>query len=283
MALSPSSPSCLRVKREDNLFDETVSFEQVVNVLYWGPRLKIPSFHDDASVKEMTVVVQDYIASVHFDDDDSRTPGYDNAFWNGRQWAFGDGDYEVFNSFSNLLDVTTHEVTLALAQFTAELEYEYQSGALNESISDAFASMIKQYYAPGGKQKAKDPDWSLRDMAKPGTAYNSSAVGKDRQVGSMNDYQFLPNTGYGDYSGVHINSGIPNRAFYLVATTLGDYSWEAAGKAWYASLIDPKLQDVSRKRAFKQFVNITCRHAQILGGQPWLDAVKKAWTTVGVL
>ncbi|KAF9281572.1 Translation initiation factor 3 subunit b [Mortierella alpina] len=238
----------------------------------------------------------DYIASVHFDDDDSRTPGYNNAFWNGKQWAFGDGDYEVFGSFSKLLDVTAHEVTHAVTQYTAELEYEYQSGALNESISDVFASMIKQYYAPEGKQKAKDADWligegiflvpgakALRDMANPGTAYNSSTVGKDRQVGSMKDFETLPNTGDGDYGGVHINSGIPNRAFYLAATTLGEYSWEVAGKVWYASLMDPELQDVSRKHAFREFADLTCKHAQIMGGQPWLDGVKKAWTTVGVL
>ncbi|KAF9988801.1 Translation initiation factor 3 subunit b [Mortierella antarctica] len=238
----------------------------------------------------------DYIATVHFDDDDNRTPGYNNAFWNGKQWAFGDGDYEVFNSFSNLLDVTAHEVTHAITQYTAELEYEYQSGALNESISDVFASMIKQYYAPGGKQKAKDADWligkgiflvpgakALRDMANPGTAYRSSTVGKDRQVGSMKDFVTLPNTGAGDYGGVHINSGIPNRAFYLAATTLGEYSWEVAGKIWYASLTDPELQDVSRKHAFREFADITCKHAQIMGGQSWLGGVKQAWTTVGVL
>ncbi|KAF9944925.1 Translation initiation factor 3 subunit b [Mortierella alpina] len=221
----------------------------------------------------------DYIASVHFDDDDSRTPGYNNAFWNGRQWAFGDGDYEVFNGFSNLLEVTANEVTHALTQYTAELEYEYQSGALNESISDAFASMIKQYYAPGGKQKAKDADWLIGE----GIFLVPGVVGKDRQVGSMNDYQFFPNTGYGDYGGVHINSGIPNRAFYLAATTLGDYSWEGAGKVWHASLTDPELQDVIRKRAFQEFAHITCKHAQTMGGQPWLDGVKKAWTIVGVL
>ncbi|KAF9960880.1 Translation initiation factor 3 subunit b [Mortierella alpina] len=238
----------------------------------------------------------DYIASVHFDDDDSRTPGYNNAFWNGKQWAFGDGDYEVFSSFSNLLDVTAHEVAHAITQYTAELEYEYQSGALNESISDVFASMIKQYYAPGGKQKAKDADWligegiflvpgatALRNMANPGTAYNSSKVGKDRQVGSMKDFETLPNSDEGDYGGVHINSGIPNRAFYLTATSLGEYSWEVAGRIWYASLTDPELQDVSRKHAFREFADITCKHAQTMGGQPWLEKVKEAWTTVGVL
>ncbi|KAF9976271.1 hypothetical protein BGZ75_000281 [Mortierella antarctica] len=237
----------------------------------------------------------DYVGSVHLDDDDSRTPGYNNAFWNGKQWAFGDGDYEVFGSFSSILDITTHEVAHAVTQYTADLDYEYQSGALNESISDVFASMVKQYYAPGGPQKANDADWligegiflvpgakALRDMANPGTAYDSSKVGKDPQVASMKDFQKLPNNEDGDYGGVHINSGIPNRAFFLVATSIGEYSWDAAGKVWYASLIDPELQDVGRKDAFKEFADITCKHAEELGGQPWLDAVKKAWTEVGV-
>ncbi|KAF9307777.1 Translation initiation factor 3 subunit b [Podila horticola] len=237
------------------------------------------------------------VGSVHFDDDDGRTPGYDNAFFNGTEMAFGDGDGELFGSFTNNLDITGHELTHGVTQHTANLPYEYQAGALNESISDVFGSMIKQFHAPGGPQKAKDADWligkdlwlpavgpnarALRDMANPGTAYNSPLIGKDPQPATMDGYVVSENDPDGDFGGVHTNSGIPNRAFFLAATSIGGYSWEVTGRVWYASLTDPDLQDVDTTTAFKTFADLTCKHAQAYGPKA-LAAVKKAWTTVGV-
>ncbi|KAF9976272.1 Translation initiation factor 3 subunit b [Mortierella antarctica] len=236
----------------------------------------------------------DFVGSVHYDNDNGRTRGYDNAFWNGEQWAFGDGDYRIFGNFADKLDITAHEVTHAVTQFSANLEYRYQSGALNESMSDVFASMVKQYYAPGGRQKANDADWligegiflvpgarALRDMAHPGTAFDDPAIGKDPQVASMNDFRVLSYSK--DAGGVHIYSGIPNRAFFLVATSIGEYSWDAAGKIWYASLRDDDLQEVESSNAFKPFAELTRKHALLLGGQTWEQAVSKAWREVGVL
>src|SRR3954452_14873263 len=115
----------------------------------------------------------------------------DNAFWDGKEMAFGDGDGDIFGSFTKNLDVIGHELTHGVTQYTAELEYEFQSGALNESMSDVFGSMIKQYY--GGedgqtKVSSADADWligegiflpaitnakALRSMSAPGTAYNN--------------------------------------------------------------------------------------------------------------
>jgi len=186
--------------------------------------------------------------------------------------AFGDGDGEIFGSFTKNIDVIGHELTHGVTQYTADLVYEYQSGALNESISDVFGSMIKQYYYPGGKQKAVDADWligegiflptlknavALRSMKAPGTAYNNPKIGKDNQPSTMDGYVKLPNTGAGDSGGVHTNSGIPNYAFYLVATQLGGYSWEKAGKIWYAALLDEKLQGINTKTAFTVFADLT--------------------------
>ncbi|KAG0301975.1 hypothetical protein BGZ98_007891 [Dissophora globulifera] len=249
--------------------------------------------------------------SVHFDGDPD--PGYDNAFWypNSRhsQWAFGDGDYKLFENFTKLLDVSGHEFTHAVVDYTGILPYWYQAGALNESIADVFGSMIKQYFAPGGPQKVEDADWlvgegiwlvpggrALRDMENPGTAFDISGVTKDLQPAHMDHYADLPM--WDDNGGVHINSGIPNRAFVLVAKALGGFSWDVAGKIWYDSLTDPKLHKVftihdepiknegeqrgRSKDTFKAFADLTIEHARTHSANT-LTAVTNAWKGVGVL
>lgn len=237
------------------------------------------------------------IGSVHFDEDNGETEGYDNAFWDGTEMCFGDGDPQIFNTFTKSLDITGHELTHGVTEKTASLWYEYQSGALNESISDVFGSMVKQY---ADNQKAKDADWligqglfrdpegarALRDMANPGTAYTDNKyIGSDPQPKDMDGYVDLPNTADGDFGGVHINSGIPNRAFYLAATSVGEYSWDPAGKIWYAALTDPalKLPRSTTKNTFKVFADLTIKHAQKIGGSTSVDAITKAWKTVKVL
>lgn len=215
--------------------------------------------------------------------------------------AFGDGDGEIFGSFTKNLDVIGHELTHGVTEHTAALEYEYQSGALNESMSDVFGSMIKQYF--GGtdgttKVLAKDADWligegiflptitnakALRSMSEPGTAYDNPAIGKDPQPKDMDGYKKLPLSDAGDWGGVHTNSGIPNRAFYLVATGLGGYSWEKAGPIWYAALLDPKLKGVNTKKAFTIFADLTIKHALDLYDEETQAVVQEAWETVKVL
>ncbi|KAF9300014.1 Translation initiation factor 3 subunit b [Mortierella antarctica] len=102
----------------------------------------------------------EFDGTVHFDGD-GPPPGYVNAFWEGTRFAFGDGDFRIFRSFANFLDITAHEVTHAVVQHTARLASGNQTGALNESISDVFGSMIKQYFAPGGRQKVTEADWLI--------------------------------------------------------------------------------------------------------------------------
>jgi len=234
------------------------------------------------------------IGSVHYDDDNGRTPGYDNAFWDGKQMCFGDGDPEIFNTFTGNVDITGHELTHGVTEHTANLAYEYQSGALNESISDCFGSMVKQYTL---KQKAKEADWligqgllrdpkarALRDMANPGTAYvNIEFIDSDPQPKDMDGWVDAPNTTDGDFGGVHTNSGIPNRAFYLAATSIGTYSWDPVGKIWYAALSDPALKKVDTKKTFSVFADLTIKHAKVIGGDAAVTAVKNAWEVVKVL
>ena len=161
---------------------------------------------------------------------------YDNAFWDGTQLVFGDGDGQVFDRFTKPVDVTVHEFTHGVTQFTAGLTYQGQSGALNESVSDVFASMAKQRVLG---QTADQADWligeglflpdvkatALRSMLAPGTAYDDPRLGRDPQVGSMDAYVDTAE----DSGGVHINSGIPNRAFALAAQAVGGSQLGATG------------------------------------------------------
>lgn len=213
---------------------------------------------------------------------------------------FASLDGEIFGTFTKNIDVIGHELTHGVTQYTAELEYEFQSGALNESISDVFGTMIKQYFGgPNGtKQKAVDADWligegiflpsitnaaALRSMKAPGTAYNNAKIGKDDQPATMDGYVNLPNTAAGDQGGVHTNSGIPNHAFYLAATSLGGYSWEKVGPIWYAALNDKKIVGVDTKAAFKVFADLTVSYAKSMFDADTEAKVKKAWTDVKVL
>lgn len=178
----------------------------------------------------------DLILNVHFGKD------YMNAFWDGDEMTFGDGDGEVFVNFTDSLDVVAHELAHGVTQFTADLDYYSESGALNEHFSDVFGSAIQQY---ANKQDAGSADWlvgneimgpdlfgeSLRSMKAPGSAYDNSLIGKDKQPSHMRDYYAGP----ADNQGVHINSGIPNRAFYLVAADdlIGT---NTAALIWYTAL-----------------------------------------------
>ncbi len=228
------------------------------------------------------------ISTVHFDQ------SYDNAFWNGQQMVYGDGDDDmpeaqrIFNRFTIAIDVIGHELTHGVTQHTANLVYFNQPGALNESVSDVFGSMVKQKNLG---QDARTADWiigeglftsnvnavGIRSMKNPGTAYDDPLLGKDPQPGHMNDYV---NTTQ-DNGGVHINSGIPNRAFYVTAYELGGASWEKAGQIWYATLTDARLTNAA---SFQHFANLTHQIAGEKYGVGSLEqmAVMKGWTEVGI-
>jgi hypothetical protein len=206
---------------------------------------------------------------------------YVNAFWNGTQLVFGDGDGRVFDRFTKPVDVLGHELTHAVTEHTAGLVYRNQPGALNESMSDVFASCAKQRMLG---QDVTQADWligaglflpgvrarALRDMAAPGTAYDDPLLGRDPQVGHLADYVDTSD----DNGGVHLNSGIPNRAFHLAATAIGGRSWEGAGAIWYAALTGP---DVGPTTDFAGFAAAT-----VAAAGEHADAVEAAWRDVGV-
>ncbi|MCF4969965.1 M4 family metallopeptidase [Nostoc sp. CMAA1605] len=212
---------------------------------------------------------------------------YENAFWNGDQMVYGDGDGELFDRFTKCIDVIAHELTHGVTQYEAGLQYSGESGALNESFSDVFGALVKQRFK---NQTAEEADWiigegllmpkvkgiGIRSMKEPGTAYDDPVLGKDPQPGHVKDQYF----GWSDNGGVHINSGIPNRAFYLAATAMGGYAWEKAGKIWYIALRD-RLRS---KANFQQAADITVQIAKELYGEGSTEhqAVNQAWQKVGV-
>ena len=222
----------------------------------------------------------DLVLNVHFG------VNYMNAFWDGDEMTFGDGDGVIFGDFTKSLDVVAHELTHGVTQHTAGLNYYSQSGALNEHFSDVFGAVITQYV---NGQTAHDADWlvgneimgpslygeALRSMKAPGTAYNNPLMGTDPQPDHMNNYY----SGTADNQGVHINSGIPNKAFYLTAIEIGT---DVAGLIWYTAL--QKLWATAR---FSDAVEVLVESARLLvksgqapAGSP--QVVRAAFKAVGL-
>ena len=178
----------------------------------------------------------DIICNIHYGEK------YNNAFFDGKQITIGDGDGKIFTDFSKSLDVIDHELGHGIVQWTANLEYHDQPGALNEHYADVFGTVVTQHV---NDENADTADWligdeimgpgtelygeSLRSMAAPGNAYDNTLMGKDPQPDHMKDFY----TGTADNGGVHINSGIMNKAFYLAAREL---ETENAAMIWYTAL-----------------------------------------------
>jgi Zn-dependent metalloprotease len=228
------------------------------------------------------------ISTVHLADVDFKGDfvPLNNAFWNGQQMAYGDGDGVVFKSFTRSLEVIGHELTHGVQSFTSNLTYQGQSGALNEHFADVFGILIKQWKE--GTAVA-DADWvigkellvpaptrrGIRDMEHPGTAYKDDPdLGDDPQPASMKGLY----TGAKDSGGVHINSGIPNRAFVLTAQALGGNAGEVAGRIWYETML--------QLHTGSQFADCARISIQIAGSADYGAAAKKAvtaaWKKVGV-
>ncbi len=212
--------------------------------------------------------------------------GYRNAFWDGKRMVFGEGDGVIFNGFTDELDVIAHELTHGVVQHTSPLKYRFQSGALNEPLADVFGVMVKQCAEdPQHPQDVQQANWligegiwakgingkALRDMKNPGTAYDDPIVGKDPQPAHWDDFKKLEFSE--DRGGVHINSGIPNHAFYLAATMIGGFAWEGVGPIWYRAL---KSGQLGEDATFKEFAELTIEHA----GEH-VDKVREAWRQVG--
>lgn len=209
---------------------------------------------------------------------------YNNAFWDGSQMTYGDGDGVRFTAFGDALDVVAHEMAHGVTEKTAGLRYFNQSGALNESWSDVFGNVVEKWDERRKNPTAPERDlkWlvgeqiftpktdgdGLRSMSEPGKGYSG-----DPQPGHMKDYK---NTS-SDNGGVHINSGIPNKAAYIVGTKLGI---DKLGAIWYNTLtnyLTPSSQ-------FIDAANFTTQAAEELYGatSPEVQTVRDAWAEVGI-
>lgn len=212
---------------------------------------------------------------------------YNNAFWNGQQMAYGDGDGRVFIRLTKGLDVTGHELTHGVIQYECNLVYQDEPGALNEHFADVMGVLVEQWH-----NKATDPataDWDMGNLImgsgtqakrlrtfKAEKAYeNDRYLGTDPQPKHIEDKY----TGTDDNGGVHINSGIPNHAFYRIALELGTPSWEKAGKIWYQT-----LRNLNSQSNFQEAATMTYLVAGQLFGSGSLEqqAVKKGWDAVGL-
>jgi Zn-dependent metalloprotease len=219
------------------------------------------------------------VSSVHYSENGQ---GFDNAFWDTKQMIYGDGG-ELFGRMTQCLDVVAHELMHGVTQYAAGLPYHGQSGALNESFSDVFGVVVRQWH-----DKQTDPktaNWlvgdklmltgdALRSMKAPGTANPD-----DPQPAHMKDYVNLPDTPAGDSGGVHYNSGIPNHAFYLAAVAIGKPSWETAAKIWYTAL----TQRLKGETDFKKCAYETISVARDFFDDATAVKVTQAWIDVGVI
>jgi Zn-dependent metalloprotease len=210
---------------------------------------------------------------------------FNNAFWNGEQMAYGDGDGQIFLRFTRSIDVVGHELSHGVVSHTCNLAYRDESGGLNEHFADVFGSLVKQWKL---KQTAAKADWLIGpDIMGPATtakairtfkaekAYEDDPLlGTDPQPKRLADKY----RGTDDAGGVHINSGIPNHAFFLVARALGGHAWDKPGQIWYNT-----LRALHQTSTFRDMAAMTIQSANGLygAGSAAEKAVTNAWKDVG--
>lgn len=209
-----------------------------------------------------------------------------NAFWNGQQMAYGDGDGKAFVRFTKSLDVVGHELTHGVISHECNLTYMNESGALNEHFADVFGALLTQWKR---KHTAAKADWLIgKDVIGPGSTaralrdfgpnkafVNDPLLGTDPQPKHMKDKY----KGSADNGGVHLNSGIPNHAFYLFAKAVGGNAWEKPGAIWYDA-----MRQLSTNSQFSDMVSVTrmiavARHG---AGSAIETALTNAWKQVGL-
>lgn len=227
-------------------------------------------------------------STVHYDND------YNNAFWNGSQTVYGDGDGSQFSYFSGALDVVAHELTHAVTQETAGLIYEKEPGAINEAMSDILGASTEAW-SDGG---VSSNTWLLaEDIWTPGTSGDAMRYMNDPAAdGQSADY--YPDRNYqdctfpsqsNDYCGVHTNSGIANLAYYLLveggthprgktSVSVPGIGLAKAEATFYRAL----AHYLTSQSQFEDARNATAQAAEDLYGDAEVDAVCLAWDAVGV-
>ncbi|MGG4207029.1 M4 family metallopeptidase [Paenibacillus jamilae] len=258
------------------------STDDIVNITYDYCGKTLEYFKQKLNRNSIDGAGMDVISNVHF------RKNYNNAIWVGDQLALGDGAGRIFINLGRSIDVVAHEITHGVTQFLNELEYERQSGALNEHFSDVIGTAVQQFVKG---QTADTADWligdeivgpnfpgkALRSMKAPGTAYDG-----DRQVAHFDNFD--PNLPLSDDNGgVHYYSGIPNKAFYLTAVKIGT---DKAAFLWYTAWHNRKI--IHPYATFKEALRAILESAETLVHrgelpQETVSVVKNAFEEVGVV
>jgi vibriolysin len=211
---------------------------------------------------------------------------YVNAFWDGQQMVYGDGDNYYAGPFAQDMDVVVHELTHAVTQYEANLVYQNQSGALNEAMSDIMAAA-----ADAWKNGVSSKTWALAEACwTPGQA-NDAMRYMNNPTADGQSYDYYPEryTGGEDNGGVHLNSGIANLAFYLLSqggthprgktnTQVPALGADKAGQIFYRALANY----MNSNATFQDARNATAQAATELFGADAATATHAAWTAVGV-
>jgi Zn-dependent metalloprotease len=251
------------------------SADPVVNAAYDNSGYVRDYFKGEFGLDSMDNRGMPVISNVHYG------KKYNNAYWDGDEMTYGDGDGAEFNNFAAALDVVAHELTHGVTQFLANLEYYGQSGALNEHFSDVFATVIKQRFLghePG------EADWLFGDTVITGS-FPGKAIRSVKAPGTANEFDVQPDhmdnyyRGSSDNQGVHINSGIPNRAFYLTATELGT---AGASRIWFGT-----LSELWRTAGFIDFLEVLLRTSENLAEKGEVDGnapgvIRESFASVGI-
>lgn len=217
----------------------------------------------------------DIISNIHYG------MAYNNAFWDGDEMTYGDGDGKEFKNFASAIDVVAHELAHGVTQFLSNLEYRSQSGALNEHFSDVFGTIIKQKYLG---QDVSEADWLIGDTVVT-DAFPGIAIRSMKAPGTANDFDTQPDhmdnyySGLADNQGVHINSGIPNKAFYLSCLEIG---LDNCASIWFET-----LKALWRTANFNDMLEVILETAQRLSNEKKVpqnasEAVAKSFAAVGL-
>ena len=217
------------------------------------------------------------LSSIHF------SVNYNNAGWTGSQMRYGDGDGNIFIDFTKSDDVIAHELTHGVTQYTAALAYTNQAGGLNESISDVFGSMFRQWRA--GQDAATAADWLIgKEIMGPGAIARGFTCLRDMANPAAGHCLAAQPTKFSQYQNgmdPHDSSGIPNLAFCNAAKAVGGKSWEKAGRIWYQALTGFAPNPNMRMKTFANRTRAVAR--TLFPAEPAVKAaVDQAWKGVGL-
>jgi bacillolysin len=226
------------------------------------------------------------VSTVHF------ANRYCNAFWNGEQMTYGDGDGRTCLPLSGGLDVVGHELTHGVTEFTSNLIYENESGALNESFSDMMGNTVEFYAADNGLDPAASPDWLIAEdiYLAADDALGFRNMSDPREDNDPDHYSEL-DTAEADNGGVHTNSGIPNHAYYLAVNGGQNAGCDTVGSGGHThsedcDVVAPALGLATARQVFYDAFTSLPEYANMCDARNATTAVNPntsdAWAAVGV-